>query len=466
MADYYDQPFKLHWDPKVHRAGLGTLLTKVNHIAIIVSDINKSLAFYVEVLGLQQIRRPNFDRHGAWLTLGNVELHLIKGNPVVHEGDNLIVPHISVESDNIGEVLEKLVAMKVPFSKNVSVPDSSESKPITQFFIRDPDGYYIELCNCDILTNFCLGKDKVGIRYNEIVQQVEMSHIFKLAFLAQQSLDASIENESILVPPENEWAQEVDAVKLHNLLSRCKIYADLMQGETEETIGLALKQANNKVPLATKIIRARKRGKEMFIPPAFFVQGEEKYQPSVYVAPKHTSSSDTVSQKKAGAHDHNSEEGQHGIVVNGDHKSPVEGDSYLAIVKKTFKHFDVNGDGVLCKEEFAKVLSSLRQNANSPAFAKIFSREDQNDDGVIDFEEFLLIIKDQPPVDALEHWEAFFNLLDIDGNGKITCPEMAMVIREMNFGLHDSHIENLFIEADEDGNGSLTIEELRNFFLN
>jgi hypothetical protein len=40
-----------------------------------------------DILGLQQIRRPNFDRHGAWLTMGNVELHLIKGVPTVYEGE-------------------------------------------------------------------------------------------------------------------------------------------------------------------------------------------------------------------------------------------------------------------------------------------------------------------------------------------------------------------------------------------
>ena len=52
--------------------------------------------------------------------------------------------------------------MQIPFETNVSVPKGDESEGIvTQFFMRDPDGYYIELCNCDILTDFCLGSDKV-----------------------------------------------------------------------------------------------------------------------------------------------------------------------------------------------------------------------------------------------------------------------------------------------------------------
>ena len=52
--------------------------------------------------------------------------------------------------------------MEIPFETNVSVPKGDEAEGIvTQFFMRDPDGYYIELCNCDILTDFCLGSDKV-----------------------------------------------------------------------------------------------------------------------------------------------------------------------------------------------------------------------------------------------------------------------------------------------------------------
>ena len=56
-------------------------------------------------------------------------------------------------------------------ARNISVPDpkkarenlveafeNSEGK-VTQYFIRDPDGYYLEICNCNILTSFCLFKE-------------------------------------------------------------------------------------------------------------------------------------------------------------------------------------------------------------------------------------------------------------------------------------------------------------------
>lgn len=151
----------MHWLPHVPRKGvLGPLLKRVNHYAITVNDVGKSLDFYVNVLGLQQIRRPNFDRHGAWLTAGNLEIHLIKGPPSVPQTDSLIVSHLSFESDDIMECQRRLKASNCSFTQNVSVPNKNQTTIVTQFFMKDPDGYHIEICNCDILTKFCLSQDE------------------------------------------------------------------------------------------------------------------------------------------------------------------------------------------------------------------------------------------------------------------------------------------------------------------
>jgi hypothetical protein len=60
------------------------------------------------------MERPNFDRHGAWFSLGNVELHLIKGMPRVADGDDLIVSHIALESDDVDACVSKLRNMHPP----------------------------------------------------------------------------------------------------------------------------------------------------------------------------------------------------------------------------------------------------------------------------------------------------------------------------------------------------------------
>jgi len=184
------ETMEMHWNEKIPRIGLGSLIKAANHIAITVADVGNSLWFYSEVMGFQQIRRPNFDRHGAWLTIGNIELHLILGNPMVHSGDDLIVSHLSVETTDIKETLRRLKEMDIPFETNVSVPKGNENEGVvTQFFLRDPDGYYIEICNCGILTDFCLGDDKPYLEgYMEGVKPtVSLAIIAKLIQKAEQA---------------------------------------------------------------------------------------------------------------------------------------------------------------------------------------------------------------------------------------------------------------------------------------
>lgn len=137
----------------------------------------------------------------CWVLLGAAPLPDFQ---VVPEGDHLIVGHLSLEcaEADMPAVLARLKAARVPFRKNVrwaaaatrglarraagrtallctgcggarsptlprplparprprphSVPTRAEDGIVTQYFLRDPDGYYVELCNCDILTDFCL----------------------------------------------------------------------------------------------------------------------------------------------------------------------------------------------------------------------------------------------------------------------------------------------------------------------
>ena len=42
--------------------GLGGLWSSVSHLAIVVSDVGRSLHFYTDVVGMRQIARPDFDR--------------------------------------------------------------------------------------------------------------------------------------------------------------------------------------------------------------------------------------------------------------------------------------------------------------------------------------------------------------------------------------------------------------------
>lgn len=50
-------PGKLHWSESRPMVGLAEHVKQVNHVAILVSDVSRSLKFYSQVMGFEQIRR-------------------------------------------------------------------------------------------------------------------------------------------------------------------------------------------------------------------------------------------------------------------------------------------------------------------------------------------------------------------------------------------------------------------------
>jgi catechol 2,3-dioxygenase-like lactoylglutathione lyase family enzyme len=282
---------QLHWNSLVERRGLGDLLMKVNHIAITVSDVGKSLSFYVDILGLQQIRRPTFDRHGAWLTMGNIELHLIKGIPAIPPVDNLQVAHIALETAHIDRVVDKLRELNIDIRQSLSVTNAHQSisrnksqKLIIQYFFNDPDGYYLELCNCDVLTEFSFNRNSFldDINYHEGIHNDTVFEIVQAAshWKAKVRKYSIEEFDEILnkIPRAN----HIDQEKFDNLIKRRSIYGDIIQGFTDQDIKEALLQTNNIIPLTIQILE-QKRGKDQYFQPPSFIENGQLIEPQPFV---------------------------------------------------------------------------------------------------------------------------------------------------------------------------------------
>jgi len=177
------------------KPGLEGLIIKVNHVSRICEDAEKSRAFYQDLLGATKLNRPNFPSPGFWLWLGNVQLHLIQVAHAKEEASHAKgiptgqVNHYSFEVYDFDAVEAKLRKIKYPFKKN-RVPEGAAV--IHQLFLQDPDGHYIEICDCNKFDDFVFGPPpdpkaakELADNYNEGVDPTgaSVAAVAALAFL-------------------------------------------------------------------------------------------------------------------------------------------------------------------------------------------------------------------------------------------------------------------------------------------
>ena len=108
----------------------------VHHVSVNVDDVPAALAFYVDVLGMQQRPdRPAFAFDGAWLDVGDgQQIHLIGGEVPTQRGQ-----HFALRVDDIDATVAELRGRGVDVTEPVPVG------PGRQCFLRDPSGNRIEL---------------------------------------------------------------------------------------------------------------------------------------------------------------------------------------------------------------------------------------------------------------------------------------------------------------------------------
>lgn len=111
-------------------------LTGIHHVSILVSDMERAVAWYQAALGLQEIKRPsNFVTPVRWFELGDEQLHLIpNGTP-----DAVSPRHFALHVDDCQAARETLQGRGVAIQETVPIAGAD------RFFIADPDGNNIEI---------------------------------------------------------------------------------------------------------------------------------------------------------------------------------------------------------------------------------------------------------------------------------------------------------------------------------
>jgi glyoxylase I family protein len=108
----------------------------ITHVSFLVADTSRALAFYHGVLGLLVTEdRPDLGFPGAWLQVGNQQIHLlelpnpdpVEGRPA-HGGRDR---HVAFHVTDLSQISTALEAAGVPYTQSRSGRRA--------LFCRDPD---------------------------------------------------------------------------------------------------------------------------------------------------------------------------------------------------------------------------------------------------------------------------------------------------------------------------------------
>ncbi|RYZ22336.1 MAG: hypothetical protein EOO10_21775 [Chitinophagaceae bacterium] len=120
----------------------------LNHIALYVEDLNKSILFYRDIIGLDTVPEPFRDGLHAWFKIGNnLTLHIIQGPK--EKLTQYRSTHSCFSVRDIDLFIQHLSENGVVYEDSKGNPKAVTTRVdgIKQIYFKDPDGYWIEINN-------------------------------------------------------------------------------------------------------------------------------------------------------------------------------------------------------------------------------------------------------------------------------------------------------------------------------
>lgn len=115
----------------------------LNHVSVVARDLDESLRFYVEVLGLEPLPTPDFGFPVQWLRVGSLQVHLFE-----RPDPPPTYAHFALEVDDVVALYERARAagaLDESFGYTIAELPGGEA----QLYVRDPAGNLLELDHPD-----------------------------------------------------------------------------------------------------------------------------------------------------------------------------------------------------------------------------------------------------------------------------------------------------------------------------
>jgi catechol 2,3-dioxygenase-like lactoylglutathione lyase family enzyme len=115
-------------------------ISGMNHFTVLTNDLDATKAFYVDLLGLSEGFRPDFDFPGAWLYAGGQAiLHVIAGRGIPANPRG-VIDHMAFSARELGAVVARLKQRGIEYDLR-RLPSTNA----WQLFCTDPCGARVEL---------------------------------------------------------------------------------------------------------------------------------------------------------------------------------------------------------------------------------------------------------------------------------------------------------------------------------
>tara|TARA_Y100000589_G_C27041553_1_gene583389 strand:+ start:52 stop:456 length:405 start_codon:yes stop_codon:yes gene_type:complete len=131
------------------------MLTRFNHVAIVVPDLDAATALYSEVLKAKVSKKFNYPEHGVsvvFIDLGNTKIELMhpfgENSPIKNFLDKNVngsIHHICLEVKDIKNVCENLKKKNIRILGDGEPKKGAHDKPVVFLHPKDFYGTLIEL---------------------------------------------------------------------------------------------------------------------------------------------------------------------------------------------------------------------------------------------------------------------------------------------------------------------------------